>query len=175
MGPGPGSSSRGGSSMKGGGSGYGNFGGLGSGQVDPYAYRIDPVYRKLRHEIACAMMGLRGTEEWRSSTPTGGLYRAAASADDKAFLESAAKALQDVAAKFKVKSDELDTKKFVVKELGLDKMTDLISKIAVKAKPKAAGPELKDPLSEPDPAIDLPEPEKPAKTTAVEAGGKADE
>jgi hypothetical protein len=174
MGPAPGSSSRGGSSMKGGCSGYGNFGGLGGGQVDPYAYRIDPVYRKLRHEIACAMMGLRGTEEWRSSTPTGGLYRLTLTPDEKTFLDDAAKALKDVGAKFKVKSEELDTKKFVVKELGLDKMTDLISKIAVKAKPKAAGPELKNPFSEPDPAIDLPEPAKPAKTTAVEAGGKSD-
>jgi hypothetical protein len=33
---------------------------------------------------------------------------------------------------------------------------------------------LKNPFSEPDPAIDLPEPAKPAKTTAVEAGGKSD-
>jgi len=174
MGPTPGGSSKGGSSMMKG-SGSGGFGGYNSGgQADPYAYRLDPVYRKLRYEIACAMKGLRGTDDWRSGAATNGLYRAKPTTEETEFLDRCAKALRDIAAKLKVKSDELETRKFTVEKLAVQDLTKLINEVANKAKPKAAGPELKDPLNEPDPADELSEPEKPTvKTTAAGAAVKA--
>ena len=175
MGPTPGGSSKGGSSMPRG-SGSGGFGNFGGAQTDPYAFRLDPVYRKLRYEIGCAMKGLRGTDEFRPGVSKEGLYKVSPlTKEETEYLKRAGEALRDVAAKLKVKSDELDTKAFVVDKLALDKLTALTNEVAVKAKPKAAGPELKDPLSEPDPADEpSPEAEKPAaKTTAAAAAGKA--
>ena len=170
MGPSGSGSSRGMSGMSSRGSGFGNFG---SEMADPFAYRLDPVYRKLRYEIGCAMKGLRGTDEWRRGDGTGGLYRAQLTPDDKEYLGRAATALRDVGDKLKKKTDELDTKAFTAAKLKLETLTKLTDEVIAKAKPKAAGPELKDPLSEPDPADELSEPEKPAATTAVEAGDKA--
>jgi hypothetical protein len=167
----------------------GNIGGMGGiggyGQVavaDPYAFRIEPVYRKLRYEIGCAMKGLRGTDDWRRGDGTGGLYKvwpkSPADADstkkdadpkvaaDKEFLEKAAMSLRDLAAKFKVKTDELQTADFTVEKLPLQKLNDVVKEVAVKAKPGKPAkpePEVKNPLEEPDPADDLPKaPEKPA-------------
>jgi hypothetical protein len=155
------------------GSGSGGYGSFGAGQADPYAYRLDPVYRKLRYEIGCAMKGLRGTDEYRAGVPKDGLYKAKPTPEEMEFLDRCAKVLRDLGVKLKVKSDELTTRKFTVEKLALQDLTKLINEVAVKAKPKAAGPELKDPLSEPDPADDLSEPEKPAvKTTAAGKSGK---
>ena len=67
------------------------------------------------------------------------------------MIGRAAMALRDLSDKLKKKTDELDSKAFTVEKLGLDKLSTLISEVVVKAKPKAAGPEPKDPLSEPDP------------------------
>jgi hypothetical protein len=173
MGPGPGSSSSsrsgGTAKMKGymgsGGSGFGNFG---SETADPFAYRLDPVYRKLRYEIGCAMKGLRGTDDWRRGDGTEGLYRAQLTNDDKEYIGRAAAALRDLSERLKKKTDELNSKVFTVEKLKLEELTKLAAEVVAKAKPKA-GPEPKDPLNEPDPADDLLEEPKPAATTAVEA------
>jgi hypothetical protein len=171
MGPPPGGgSSRGGSGGMSGmsGMGRGGFGGSGADAADPYAYRLDPVYRKLRYEIGCAMKGLRGIDVYRSGDGPGGLYRAQLTPEDKEYIGRAAMALRDVGDKLRKKTDELTTKAFVVEKLDLDKLTKLTNEVVAKAKPKAAGPELKDPLSEPDPADDVLPPEDPeAKTTAA--------
>lgn len=184
MGPRAGSGSR----MK----AMGSYGSFGSGETDPYSYRLEPVYRKLRYEIACAMKGLRGTDELRRGEGTGGLYKLwpkpAAEADaskqdptvkaDKEFLDRCAKALKKVADKLKLKEDELNTKDFVVDKLSLSDLTTLINEVIVKAKPaKPAEGELEDPLSEPDPAEDVPEPTakptaKPAATAAAKAAAE---
>jgi hypothetical protein len=154
------------------GSGMGSFG---SDMGDPYSYRLDPVYRKLRYEIGCAMRGLRGTDDWRPLRDTGGgLHRAQLTEDDKDYVERAAKALKEVGDKLKKKTDELKSTAFVVDKLALNGLTKLTNEVVIKSKPKTGGPELKDPLSEPDPAVEPLEPEKPAATTAVEAAPKAE-
>lgn len=178
MGPGPGSSSRSGggtAKMKAymGSGGSGGMGSFGGEPADPFAYRLDPVYRKLRYEIGCAMLGLRGTEDWRRGDGSGGLYHAQLTGDDKEYIGRCAEKLHDLSGRLKKKTDELNSKVFTVDKLKLDELTKLAAEVVAKAKPKA-GPEQKDPLSEPDPADDLLEGTKPAATTAVEpAAGKA--
>lgn len=155
----------------------GGMGGYGSEAADIYGFRLEPVYRKLRYEIACAMKGLRGSEEYRRGDGSGGLYRlvtgaAAGNAADKEYLDRAGSALQDLANKLKVPTEELTTTKFTVDKLQLSKLTNLVSEVLVKAKPaKASDPTLVDPLAEPDPADDLPAaPARPAPKAGKATG-----
>lgn len=140
--------------------GPGGMGAYGSEAADIYGFRLEPVYRKLRYEIGCAMRGLRGSEEYRRGDGSGGLYRlvtgaGANNAADKEYLDRASKALQDLADKLKVPTEELTTTKFTVEKLQLSKLTSLVGEV-LKAKPKASDPTLVDPLAEPDPADELP-------------------
>jgi len=154
--------------------------------ADPYSFRLEPVYRKLRYEISCAIKGLRGTDDWRKGEPNvpGGLYKlwpkaadgtpltpvTPAIQADKDYLERAGKALKALADKLKVKPEELTTDDFTREKLEApaprDKpdqegplltMTKVVEEVIVKAKAKGAkDPAVKDPLAEPDPAEEAP-------------------
>jgi hypothetical protein len=199
-----GSTARSGGQPTAGAGSFGGFGGGGSGmgtKADPYGFRLEPVYRKLRHEIGYAMKGLRGTEEWSKRDPIlqgghfGGLYKlfgkpAAADSEsekkevdpkvaaDKDFLARAGKALKDLSDALKPKTDELDTTKFTPKSM--DKIIEQLNGIvtegaggkAAKVK-KTDEPEIKDPLTEPDPAEE-PAPAKPDAAAAKPAAPEAE-
>lgn len=74
------------------GPGMGGIPGMGGGRQkidDPYAYRIEPVRRKLKHEIGCAMTALVGIDERKTTIDpdkAGGVIAVAKSADDKAYI-----------------------------------------------------------------------------------------
>jgi hypothetical protein len=174
-----------GGSYPGGMGGAGTSGGYGAEPKveDPFAYRIDPVYRKLRYEITCAMRGLRGTDEFRKSQePAGGVQSAIkgtkTEADDKKFLDDIAKALQELSMKLRVKEEDLDTLDFLTTEEDAEGKPSIktlvgtlekvakpamrtppkaIQKASAKTKGKTPAAAVADPLDEvPDPAADIP-------------------
>jgi hypothetical protein len=139
---------------------YGSGYGKAKKPADPYAYRVEPVYRKLRYEIGCAMMGLRGTEEWRRGDGIGGLYKAVGNdpkaADDKAYLEEAGRRLKTLSDSFKVKDEEIETEKFAVEKLKLADLAKFAAEGAAGKKPVRPAPAVEEePAAEPDPAEEI--------------------
>ncbi len=153
-------------------------------QEDPYGFRIEPVYRKLRYEISCAMRGIRGSDDWSNRPATGGvsmlvpamtadLYdpknKALKDNPDRLYIDTLTRSLKSLAERLRVKNEELDTYVFDTEVRRQSEQLKEIVREAIplkkadpKAKPAAA---VEDPLAEVDPAAE-PEPELDPAATA---------
>jgi hypothetical protein len=148
---------------------------------DPYAYRLNPTYRKLRYEIGCAQRALRGNDEYRrSQTPTVGIYVSTKNSDDQKYVDELAKLLNELAVKLKVPEEELDTEIFLTEVRTAIVPLEEAVKSALKgvggakrAAPAAgkAAPKAADPSDDlPDPAAELVPPAKGKKAVAKAPG-----